>query len=70
MTLELIINTFQTENILTFYVGEAMPWPKGGGGEGGSHVAQLNFKKSCVSISQYSLSCWSLDKNPLLLSDF
>ena len=42
----------------------------GGGGEGGSHVAQLNFKKSCVSISQYSLSCWSLDKNPLLLSDF
>ena len=39
-------------------------------GGGGSHVTQLNFKKSCVSISRYSLSCRSVDKNPLLLLEF
>ena len=43
---------------------------EGGGERGGSHVTQLNFKKSCVGISQYSLPCRRLDKNPLLLSAF
>ena len=43
---------------------------EGWGRGGGSHVAQLNFKKSFVGISQYSLRCRRLDKNPLLLSEF
>ena len=38
-----IINTFQTENILTFYVGETLPWKVGG--RGGVPCRSAKFQK-------------------------
>ena len=32
-------------------------------GGGGSHVARLNFKKSCVDVKSASRRCWKLNKN-------
>ena len=45
---------------------EALP----GGGGGESHVACLNFKISCVGVSQNLMSPLEIERNPLSLLEF